>query len=147
MNIASTIINAAAIPTRTHPDTTTQQEVVFSLSSRKGGEEADLIGTPSPRLHSFLVERGSKFLGALTRCAILTGQSNRPPSRAHPSPLRGERVPVGRVRSTWHVSEFLHGYIAKHFACASVFVRRAPAFAPLHRFNNCLMAEASGRME
>jgi hypothetical protein len=26
-------------------------------------------------------------------------------------------------------------------------LRRAPAFAPLHCFNNCLMAEASGRTE
>src|SRR5690242_8227522 len=31
----------------------------------------------------------------------------------HPSPLRGERVPVGRVRGTLHVPRFLRGYIAQ----------------------------------
>ncbi len=137
MNIVSTKTNAAAILTRAHLDTTTQPVAVFSLSSLKGGEgweeEANFIGCPSPRpsAHSYLARRGSKFLVALTRCAIPTGQSNRRPSRAptlyecaiisrhagghiqthpspHPSPLRRERVPVGRVRGTWHVPEFLH---------------------------------------
>src|SRR5207247_6944379 len=33
----------------------------------------------------------------------------------HPAPLRGERVPVGRVRRIWHVSKFLHGHIDQGF--------------------------------
>ncbi len=53
--------------------------------------------------------------------AILTGQSNRRPSRART--------------------------FATQFAYAPVLVRRAPAFAPLHRFINCLLAEASDRTE
>jgi len=36
MNIISIKINAAAVPARAHPDITTQQVTVFSLSSRKG---------------------------------------------------------------------------------------------------------------
>src|SRR6266513_2427138 len=36
-------------------------------------------------------------------------ERTRPP---HPSPLRGERVPVGRVRGILHVPKFLRSYVA-----------------------------------
>src|SRR6266536_4689326 len=120
MNMASTKTNAAAIPTWAHPDTTTQQVAVFSLTSRKGregwGEEANFIRYPSPALRA-------------------------------PSPLGRERDGVRGAfdRGNLHVPKFLHGYIATHFAYAPALVRRSPAFAPLHRFINCLMAEASDR--
>ncbi len=53
--------------------------------------------------------------------ALLTGQCKRRPSRART--------------------------LAPRFAHAPVLDRRAPAFAPLHRFINCLLAEASDRTE
>ena len=100
--------------------------------------------------------------------ALLTGQCNRRPSRARllysraktlgqashpspalraPSPLRGERDGVRGAfeRGNQHVTKLLRNHVAPRFAYAPVLDRRTPAFAPLHRFINCLLAEASDR--
>ena len=97
--------------------------------------------------------------------ALLTGQSNRRLSRARlfysraktlgqashpsPSPLGGERDGVRGAfeRGNQHVSKLLRNHVAPRFAYAPVLDRRVPAFAPLHRFINCLLAEASDRTE
>ena len=60
-----------------------------------------------------------------------------------PSAPRGDGARRAR-EGNLHVSKFSHGSL---IAYAPIHVRRAPAFAPLHRFINCLMAEASDRTE
>jgi hypothetical protein len=62
--------------------------------------------------------------------ALLNGQSKRAKAQS-PYPLEMSTKPK----------------LATRFAYARILVCRAPAFAPLHRFINCLMAEASDRTE
>src|SRR5262245_18766941 len=52
-------------------------------------------------------------------CAIIsrhTGGSMQPHPSAHPSPLQGERVSVGRMRGALHAAVFLRGCLAVIFA-------------------------------
>src|SRR5437762_10165211 len=52
--------------------------------------------------------------GRLYDCAIISrhaGYRIQTDPSPHPSPLGGERVPVGRVRGILHVPKFLRGYV------------------------------------
>ena len=57
---------------------------------------------------------GNSGPGVVNDCAIISrnaGFRNHTDPSPHPSPLGGERVPVGRVRGILHVPKFLRGYV------------------------------------
>src|SRR5947207_15767110 len=155
MNIDATKTNAAANltgqsnrrPSRAYPSP--QPSPLRYLFSAVA-----VLAVGARRLRRFSVARTRGLYGKAVsqEIAIVKRPEGRAPSQIlvralNTYSLRAERLPGGQVRGTWHVLEFLHGYRATRFACAPVFVRRAPAFAPLHRFINCLLAEASDRTE
>jgi len=169
MNSVSTNNNAAGIATRAYPETT-RHVAVFSLLSSKGGEEAGFIVypslrrsepsirescSPSPRPSPLGRGRNLRQLRAISthpaiRLVLSANQPDAVTARcASELPTRADSCSLSMRERVRVRGEGSHAYMATHFAHAPFLIRSAPrpAFAPLHRFINCLMAEASVRTE
>jgi hypothetical protein len=140
MNIESTKTNAAAIPTgqsnrrpsRARTLGLFDVPVAFkrAKSSRlkvQGSRElpsSELKGSNAPVFLRFFDPGGLRFGTCFELCSL--------------------SFELRRADIHWTVEE---GTLATRSMHNAVQLGRAPAFAPLHRFINCLMAEASDRTE